>query len=344
MKHTQFLTALVDQIKIRLERYIQGDRRNTYFNGQELANALWALASLNWKGPGLLSSIESYLLNMIGKPSLKNIIKFSKRQELANIAWACAVFGEYPTRLIELLYMGLLGIGDKSDPEYLHRHYKDGGIQSSAVMSIVYLQTIMGLELPDHSFSLPSDFPEQWGAVRTPKQSLSTTRNPNDMLLLEDDTFELQLKSSKIQLSVGEALGRIGFNHVQEHVIDMEALVNEYGLKMACNPKEILSLDIAQVDSQIGVEVDGPGHFITNIDEGSCAHKQQSYSNTLNGKVEYQFKWSYDYQEPNGPTALKTRMLKRLGWEVINLPFWEWYALESNAQGEEDYCRSILPE
>ena len=43
----------------------------------------------------------------------------------------------------------------------------------------------------------------------------------------------------------------------------------------------------------------------------------------------------------NGPTALKQRLLSYLGWKVIHLPFWEWYAL-ANADEEEEYCKAIL--
>jgi hypothetical protein len=41
MKHERFLTELVKQIEVRVQRFTEGDRRNSFFNGQELANALW---------------------------------------------------------------------------------------------------------------------------------------------------------------------------------------------------------------------------------------------------------------------------------------------------------------
>lgn len=41
MKHERFLTELVKQIEVRVQRFTEGDRRGTFFNGQELANSLW---------------------------------------------------------------------------------------------------------------------------------------------------------------------------------------------------------------------------------------------------------------------------------------------------------------
>jgi hypothetical protein len=265
---------------------------------------------------------------MVGDtPSVSSIAKYTKRQELANIAWACAVFGAYPRQLIKILYMGLLGIGENTDPKFMQRVHKDSGIQASAVMSILYLQTIMDLEIPNESFSLPPGFPENWGSVKS-SPSMS-------------DTFELEITSSKTQLAVGAALDRVSFDHIQEHVIDMDMLATQYGISVASNGKEVLSVDMAQVDSQIGIELDGPGHFITNIDHGAIALHRKPTS-TINGKVEYQFQWNDDYQEPNGPTVMKARMLSRLGWKMLNIPFWDWYALGGDAQKEEAYCRSKL--
>jgi RAP domain len=31
-----------------------------------------------------------------------------------------------------------------------------------------------------------------------------------------------------------------------------------------------------------------------------------------------------------------------LGWKVIHLPFWEWYALGGDAAAEDAYCSELL--
>jgi hypothetical protein len=156
-----------------------------------------------------------------------------------------------------------------------------------------------------------------------------------------------ELNTSKIQVQVSKAFDRIGFDHVDEFVCTMEDMVQQYGINMASYEYELLSLDIANVESKIGIEVDGPGHYITKIDSGD----DDNYSNILsnigyhrmnsNGVFEYKFNWNYHEQEPNGSTSLKSRMFKKLGWRVVNLPFWEWTNLESK-EIEEEYCRSLL--
>ena len=108
------------------------------------------------------------------------------------------------------------------------------------------------------------------------------------------------------------------------------------------NPREVLSLDIADVESQIGIEVDGPGHFVSNIDNHHGSSSSAAKTRFLNGKLEYSFCWDSEHEEINGPTALKVRILQQIGWRVINIPFWEWYNMEGDTQKEEGYCRSVL--
>lgn len=302
------------------------------------------MATLNYVRPALLDSIESFFLHNVGSSSsptlsVTSIAKYHRRQELANIAWVCTVFGQYPRKLVEALYMGLIGLGENTDPEYVKSIYKDDGIQSSGVMSLLYLQTLMDLEIKnEHSFSLPMDFPERFGSIKTLSSSSS---NSNRGMVVESDSLELELTSSKTQLAVGAALDRIGFDHIQEHIIDMATLSNDHGVSIAPVSKEVFSLDMAQVDSMIGIEFDGPGHFITNISNGPVAAKYESpVVLKNNGKMDTQFFWSEEHQEPNGPTAMKERILSQLGWKMVHIPFWQWFGL--NEEEQEDYCRSKL--
>ena len=339
MKHDPFLSAVMDQLQTRMERYLSGHRRDSMvrFKGQELANALWALATLNYSSgcSDLMNLVEAYLMDMArmkdGQITLGSIARVLNRQEMANLCWACAVFGEYPPDMIQLLYKGLLGVGEQPDPSYVRKIHQDGGIQSSAIMSILYLQIAMDLEQERQSTpSLPGGFPELWDG------DSSKTSGDNMM-----ENFALRLTRSKIQQSVSNACERIGFSHMEEHVIGMDTLSMDHGIQMVPNiPKEVLSIDIANVDSQIGIEVDGPAHFVTNINDGG--YGLRSGTKLIKGKLEYQFDWDSEHQEVNGPTALKARILEELGWCVHNLPFWEWYDLESDGQKEEKYCRSLL--
>jgi hypothetical protein len=46
----------------------------------------------------------------------------------------------------------------------------------------------------------------------------------------------------------------------------------------------------------------------------------------------------------NGSTALKQRLLAKLGWHIKHLPFWKWHALQGNHQKEEEYCEKLMNE
>ena len=65
------------------------------------------------------------------------------------------------------------------------------------------------------------------------------------------------------------------------------------------------SLDLALCASCIAIEVDGPFHFMRDP----------------LGKL-----W------PSGPTRLKQRLLRAAGWHLINVPFYEWNALNGREE------------
>lgn len=222
-----------------------------------------------------------------------------------------------------------MGIGENPDRDYVRQIHGDSGIEKSAIMSIIYLQIAMDLDGAANGLSLPEGFPDAWDSNG---QSSST----EDTGMMEDG---LNLSTSRVQRVVGDAFTRVGFDHVVEHVIRMDTMAQEFGVQMSAIPIEILSIDIAQVDSKIGIEVDGPAHFVSNIDKpGRVLGAPQM----INGKAEYQFRWNGDVQETNGPTSLKTRLMERMGWRIISIPFWDWYALKGDPKKEEAYCSKLL--
>merc|ERR1712166_163344 len=115
----------------RMEGYLDGNKSPmNRLQSQEMANSLWGMASLNYTPPGLLDTVS-------------NISRVISRTELANLAWTVAVFGEYHTKLIEVIYMGIIGTGDRPDPEYLQQQYGSSGILPTHLNSLVYLQIML---------------------------------------------------------------------------------------------------------------------------------------------------------------------------------------------------------
>ena len=372
IQHTEFL----DAVAVELERRLR------LFTPQETANALWALATLDHCPPNLLYRLESGIVNMqrYSKDArfwtTRSISKIWKRQELANLAWVCAVFGEYPMDLIKMIYMGLLGVGDDPSPDAVTECHAtaglgpDDGISATIVMSVTYLQMMMDLDpsIPGKRIHLPTDFPDDWlrrsttGGQSVPSRYMgATTAETEDLLEVyrsdRDKTGDLQLFRSNLQQTVSDALNRVGFDHVEEYVFDMATLAKDYGILSAGfdgnenkRSSEILSLDMANVPGRIGVEVDGPGHFIINIDHlhdlNDDNYKQAEVYTNGNGRTEIVFGWNSNSTrivvKKNGPTALKSRLLKAMGWTIHNIPFWEWKDVDGDLEAEEEYCRSRL--
>ena len=71
------------------------------------------------------------------------------------------------------------------------------------------------------------------------------------------------------------------------------------------------SLDAAIESTSVAIEVNGPSHY------------------------------AEDERSPLGHTWFKAKLLKRAGWELLTLPWWEWAQLTSNA-AKDKYLRDRL--
>ena len=240
---------------------------------------------------------------------------FQQRQELANVAWSCAVLGQYPKDLMTVLYTGLLGTSN--DPEQVTQVFKDDGLQTSSIMTLYYVQVAADVEAADLRLSLPQGFPNGWGEADEHRHVMV---DEND--LVEMSSSMLTLTVSKLQRKAASTFDKIGFHNILEHIIDTDEIKNEYGISLPPSPKEFLSIDIADVDRKIGIEVDGPGHFVCVIDKPGKSDRGDFCV--------------------NGPTLLKHRLLTHLGWNIIHLPYWEFQDLGGNEKKEMNYCQSLL--
>ena len=296
---------------------------------------IWSYATLNFRSPQMLDAMAAYMVsscrNRYGTIDERSIAVMFNRQELANIAWSCAVLEQYPPDLMSLLYLGLLG--KNGDPVYMRNVMGDRGLQRQAIRSLWYVQLVLDIEAPHLGLSLPDNFPAGWG-----ERGGITNRwdNPND-------NPSLELNPSKTQAIISRGLDRIGFGHVQELVLEP--------------PLDFLSIDIANPQEMIGIEVDGPAHFVNILDsvlKNNLQGSIQPYipprppSSTVvnvNNRRRMHFRWEWNgRRHENGPTALKHRILSHLGWLIAHLPFWEWNSVAGNVDDENDYLRELLKE
>mmetsp|Transcript_60797 Transcript_60797/g.69899 ORF Transcript_60797/g.69899 Transcript_60797/m.69899 type:complete len:686 (+) Transcript_60797:953-3010(+) len=367
LKHTRYLEAVEATMRNRMEGYLDGNKSPmNRLQSQEMANSLWGMASLNYTPPGLLDTVSRYFMELLNHDmTVSNISRVISRTELANLAWTVAVFGEYHTKLIEVIYMGIIGTGDRPDPEYLQQQYGDSGILPTHLNSLVYLQIMLDLELgpTQNPFILPDDFPIAWTSssnnpsLTAAHSNNGSTSSSSSSSSSTDTNGIMELNTSGVQNRVSAAFDRINFGHVDEYILTMKDLALDYQIQMTPVPAvEILSLDIANIESKIGVEVDGPGHWVSSID-GDMNHILSSTGEYKpprgkEGMWNYKFNWNSDDQTMNGSTGLKQRMFHKLGWRIINIPLWDWYPIDDNINiggdgaanklKQEKYCQSLL--
>lgn len=322
--HSGFFQEVERQIMTRLRHKLCG---------QEIANILWAFATLNAQpDPAMVDTLSSHIYTLCkGKretPNEISISKIFKRQEIANVAWSCAVLGKYPENLMKTLYQGMFGT--KNDPQFMKKTFGDTGLQKSSIMTMYYVQYAADVEAPHLKLSLPKGFPNEWGEDGT---NLSSKGMEDDQK--QTSSSMLHLTVSKLQREVSETLTQIGFDNVLEYVIDAPSnqhLENDDPNQLPENPDEFLSIDIANLEKRLGVEVDGPGHFVRLIDVAEASHlndDRDQFADRGENRV-------------NGPTLLKHRLLSALGWNIIHIPYWEYQNLGGDKDKEFAYCQYIL--
>ena len=319
-------------------------------SGYAVSTISWALAKLN-HGDSFMRVAAPYIVRLCqnnngGQPTLASIAKTFSRQGLVNLAWACAIEGKtFPEDLIELLFRGLYGVGESLDPIHVCKHYRDPAIHEVEFFPILYLQIAMHLEkqknaeLPSDRLLdlLPSHFPTNWYKL----QDLNRPSGSHG----EADPRSVQMvkKPSKMQRDVSDAFTRIGFSHVDEYTITMKALARDYNMRVAADPIDVLSVDIANVDAKIGIEVDGPSHYVSLIGPStngtSTTNKQCDCDDET---IKNRLRWNSQVLEVDGPTRLKHRLLEGLGWNIIHVPYFEWAALRGDKRLEEDYCQTKI--
>jgi len=339
--HRSFFKAVSTEVQERFKTKSNGGAELPRFKAQEIANLVWSFATLNSSADGLIEHFTPYILSMCenekGDYDERSISKFFKRQEALSVAWSCVVLNQYPDELLPLLYIALFG--SNNDTNSLKEIHGDNGLPKQSVMALFYVQMAMDMEVPQLGLHLPLNFPNGWVVGdHTPKALNSEVK--------EEGRSMLELTTSRLQQDVSRALERVDFSHVLEHVITTDELESSHNIKLSPEKVEFLSIDIANLRDLVGIEVDGPGHFVNvldcTVDNGEKEKNFPSRNNVsgMGAKMEWQLPNSR--RQVNGPTALKHRLLCQLGWQIVHLPFWEWRNLIGDQENEESYCCQLL--
>jgi len=109
---------------------------------------------------------------------------------------------------------------------------------------------------------------------------------------------DLEPNPPQLQRDVSVALERMGWNHRFNHETD-----------------EGFFLDLAELEAKVGIEVDDPSHYLTDVVSG-----------------EYIL---------NGATQFKSRLLRGLGWRISHVAFFEFDG-KSDRERRELLARKLV--
>ena len=252
---------------------------------------LWAFATLNIPAPRLFEAVAVEAVAQI-----RNF----KPQDLANMAWAFAMLNIPAPRLFEVVVAEAVAQIRNFKPQDLANvawAFAMMGIPSPRLFEAILrmVPAVFNQFEPVNLRQLHQVF--LFLTLEAPQLELAP--------LLSDFRVEIRAafvadepSPSRSQRDVAAALLRVGWTHEFEHVTT-----------------DGLSLDMAQSDSKLAVEFDGPSHYLGDARSGLYSL--------------------------NGPFLFKQRLLRKLGWKVLHVPYFEWYKLQSAKARDEYLTRQV---
>jgi hypothetical protein len=290
----------------KIDDHIVAMKDLSSFLPQHFSNILWSYATLGKSNPQLYNKLANHIVGM------KDLSGF-KPQALSNIVWACATAGQsHPLLFQKVAHVAISRSNDFKPRELsnlLWAYATVGIIESQlftsfapAVKSVMdhcnsqalaniawaYVQSKANGFVPENLFQL-----HQWQLWQ--EELKSGINLPPALCEKCQQAFISQLpQSSRLQDDVISVLSSIGMLPEEEFLTSsgyrLDAIVKVNGMK-------------------IGIEVDGPSHFMN--------------------------------REPTGSTLLKRRQVSILdGIRIISVPYWEWDKLGNDRVKKQDYLRS----
>jgi hypothetical protein len=259
------------------------------FRAQALSNIVWAYATAQVSRPKLFQQVAKAAIQRKGD---------FMSQEVANLLWSYATMGIIDKQL----FSSFLPIAAQ-----LIDSYSNQGLANIAwayVVADIDVPTLFNdrfidncLEEKDGLSLLDLSQLHQWHLWQTKEKS--RTGLPE---ALQDRCYKAFItrvpRPSKFQDDVLHQLSSIGLVPKEEELLDsgyrIDALVEVKG-------------------KAIGVEVDGPSHFIGRS------------------------------KSPTGSTILKRRQVPSIdGVELVSVPYWEWDKLGNDQAKKQEYLRRLL--
>jgi hypothetical protein len=322
-------SRLQDDAKSLLDELINAARQSvSKFTSQGLSNILWALATL-----GIKDRIFHDFANDIEK---RNLTSF-KPQDFANILWAFATLGIKDEKLFQefaneiekrnktsftpqaianiLWAFAILNIKDKRLFESFAKEIENRNLKEFKVQTI---STIL------------------WACAVTKAFPLDLIKRLFKELpeLIERDTIALQEATQLLHVRLA-----LMFELPNEHIPCSKKLLAQMRAAKERLPhtqkkvSSLLHLAVADVLSKMKVNFEKEKY----VDILSCDLVQDHLVIEVNGPNHY----PADLKCLNGESLLKLRLLNKLGYTTIVIPYWEWNTLET-VELQENYLINRL--
>eukprot|EP00984_Skeletonema_dohrnii_P016844 scaffold7545_cov79-Skeletonema_dohrnii-CCMP3373.AAC.2 len=260
------------------------------FKPQELSNTVWAYATARVHHPELFQRVA--------EAAIQRKTEFSKSQAVANLLWSYSTMGITNKKLFSSFVTTASKVIDSCTNQELSNiawSYAVADVDAAPLFNDHFIKKCVekedGFEI-EHLFQL-----HQWHLWQTKEMSHSGL--PVD---LQERCYNVFISEeprvSKFQEDVVAQLSSIGLDPKEEVLFDsgyrIDALVEVNG-------------------NQVGIEVDGPYHFI--------------------GKG----------RSPLGRTVLKRRQVPLIdGIELVSVPYWKWDEVGKDQAKKQEYLRNLL--
>ena len=299
------------------------------FNGQDYSNTVWAFATAGVSHPKLYEKVADNIV------SLNNLDKF-KAQELSNTVWAYATAEESHPKLFQKLAGSAIKRQHEFIPQgvanFLWASATNGQIDQNLFSSLtpsvkanLDKYNEQGLANIAWAYAVadvaaPSIFDDNF---------ISACLRKEDEFIVDELTqlYQWQLwQQNELQsnLQLPQSLQRKCYDAFISQVPEPSKLQDDVISELTSiglePEEEVLTKSGYRLDAavelngkQVGVEVDGPTHFV-----GST-------------------------RTPTGSTILKHRQVVNIdGIQLVSVPYWEWNKLKNDCQKKQQYLRTLL--
>lgn len=328
---------------------------------QGIANMAWAFATVNAPSAHrLLAAIERTLVERMSSELLHEF----KAQEIANLVWACATVGSSSERLFDVLATFVPARVAGFEPQdiantawafsvtqqmrpalaaaLVARTIESGADAFGLEASCQLHQFNMALQLdqpflPDRVDTVLPASPAGYRLGDTPPLELPHEMASNFLAAM---VVQAPAASSQLHNDVSFALSQLGVAHVNELCVAHAG----YHCDIAVLPDPALSMPRVLMASALWprAQTAGAACRVVEVARPPSPPSPPALAAVRSVIIEVNGPWHYTLNRmPRPASVTKARHLRKLGWHVIEVPYWDWEQLNT-LMGKEAYLRREL--